>query len=794
MRRWAIGVFAGVLAVLLSTGLFRLRLDVDVFNLLPTDSRMVEGLKLYERSFGSSRELVLSLRSAEAEQTGRAASSLADALEASGLASQVMWRSPFREDPSQLAEFLAFTWFNQTPEVYGKVSNRFRDDRLQQTLDRTLERLATSFRPTEVARLAHDPFALTDLSDHITSPLAEGMQDPFASPDGTFRILFVPLPEDRTGFWSIRNWVRQVRAAVEEWQGSTDREDSLTLRLTGTPAFVADSGSGLLRDVEFAALGTLLLVAGLFWLVHRHWLPLAWLVALLLLVLAVSVSMGGVLLGPLNAASLGFAAILLGLAADYGLILYQEFAVHPTRPLHEQRSAVAPSILWAAVTTSGAFFMITRSSLPGLTQLGTLVGIGILVAGAIMLLAFLPPLIGRVRPGTSRAPAGSGRLSALSLDPRFAGWVTLIAGIGAAGLLAQRLPSVDYSTRDLGPKENEAMEALLEIQREIGGYDDALWLIVDGASEKEVAGRLAAVRSELSASVQEGILSGYRLPDALWPRPEAQQQNRNTARWLSSRLPAAREAALAAGFTEDSLQLTERAFAAWERFANTEGVVWPENQASQWVFRQFSGTDDGRLLALGQLEASESVNQAGLLEFTGRISASTGARMFSWSLLSESLLGVMERDVRRVLLPMAAVLLILLGLAFRGLGEVVLSFATLGFSLLCLLGIMVLFNWSWNLMNVMALPLLFGAGVDYSIHIQFAMKRYQGDLSQVRQTVGRAILLCGLSTASGFGTLGFATNAGLASLGRVCAAGIVITSLISVFLLPAWWRTVKRKA
>jgi predicted RND superfamily exporter protein len=105
---------------------------------------------------------------------------------------------------------------------------------------------------------------------------------------------------------------------------------------------------------------------------------------------------------------------------------------------------------------------------------------------------------------------------------------------------------------------------------------------------------------------------------------------------------------------------------------------------------------------------------------------------------------------------------------------------------------MVLLDWPWNLMNVMALPLLFGAGVDYSIHIQFALRRYGGNLSRVRQTVGRAILLCGISTASGFGTLGFASNAGLAGLGRVCAAGILITSLVSVFLLPAWWRTLPR--
>ena len=67
--------------------------------------------------------------------------------------------------------------------------------------------------------------------------------------------------------------------------------------------------------------------------------------------------LGSIWLGRLNAVSLGFAAILLGLAADYGLLLYQEFISHPSRSLKQHRAAVAPSILWAAATTALAFFI-----------------------------------------------------------------------------------------------------------------------------------------------------------------------------------------------------------------------------------------------------------------------------------------------------------------------------------------------------------------------------------------------------------------------------------------------------
>jgi predicted RND superfamily exporter protein len=107
---------------------------------------------------------------------------------------------------------------------------------------------------------------------------------------------------------------------------------------------------------------------------------------------------------------------------------------------------------------------------------------------------------------------------------------------------------------------------------------------------------------------------------------------------------------------------------------------------------------------------------------------------------------------------------------------------------------MSIFAWSWNLMNVMALALLLGAGVDYSIHVQLALRRYHGDLQRVREGVGRAILLCGTSTAAAFGSLGLASNPGLADFGKLSAVGIVIVTLVSVFMLPTWWQTTQTRS
>lgn len=193
-------------------------------------------------------------------------------------------------------------------------------------------------------------------------------------------------------------------------------------------------------------------------------------------------------------------------------------------------------------------------------------------------------------------------------------------------------------------------------------------------------------------------------------------------------------------------------------------------------------------MALGRVDQAADVEVGELRGLIAELDAD-GSKLLGWPLISDALLGIMKRDIRRVLLPMAVVMLVLLGLAFRRVNEVALSLVTLVFTLLVLSAVMVVLGWSWNLMNVMALPLLFGAAVDYGIHIQLALRRYDGDMRRVRETVGRAILLCGASTAAGFGTLGLASNVGLASLGRICAAGIVIAALASVFLLPVWWHT-----
>ncbi|HTD65847.1 MAG TPA: MMPL family transporter, partial [Candidatus Limnocylindria bacterium] len=226
------------------------------------------------------------------------------------------------------------------------------------------------------------------------------------------------------------------------------------------------------------------------------------------------------------------------------------------------------------------------------------------------------------------------------------------------------------------------------------------------------------------------------------------------------------------------------------------GVFWPTNESSRWVLDKLTARKSNQMFALGLIYPNTN---APLAEITPRLLALAeelslnSIYLSGWEILGHSVFARVKSQFWQVLVPMLAIIVVSLWLAFRSWREMLLSLTTLGVSGLALWACMGIAGWSWNLLNLMALPLLLGIGVDFSIHIQLALKRYHGDLRVVRGSIGRALLLAGSTTVAGFASLAFSNNAGLASLGKVCGLGIVCAMLVSVYLLPLWWSKLRKK-
>jgi uncharacterized protein len=813
LKRW----WWVLLLVAVGLGFWRLRFDVDILNLLPPDEPTVQGLKLYQKHFTNARELVITLRAPEAEQAERLAGALAARLrEQTNLVASVSWQPPWMEDPAQMAELLGWLWFNQPPADFGALTNRLAPTQLKPVLTQTKELLTTSMSPMDVARRAFDPFNLLDmpaLAKMGGFSMQQGQPQVFsgfASAQGNFRMVFVQSAIDLASYRSCAAWLKSIHAVVADLQAGPAKEEwqGIVVRYTGRPVFVEEIASSMQHDMSGSVVGTAAIIALLFWLTHRRWLPMLWLLTLLALILVATLALGGLVLGTISIVSMGFAAVLLGLAVDYAVVHYQEALAHPQLSVPEIRRAIAPSILWAAITTMSAFLVLNLGGLPGLAQLGTLVAIGIGLAALVMVMIYLPPLFpGRRTPPRHRIPPAwwsyfipPQQALAADLAPREKTrrrsamvWTGLVL-FTACVTLCFRWPGLDKTGDALRPQRGAAETALTEITSEMGLPPEPLWLIVAGQQESDVYRRLTIAEGLLNTAVSNRVIGACLLPSALWPRAEYQATNRAAAAVLGGQGPMLREAALREGFNTNALVLTEELVRTWARAGASTGVIWPTNQASQWLMKRFVARAPDEWLVMGLIyPATNRVEAASLASLSARL-AEHQAFLSGWELLGSTTLKRVRGKMWQLVAPMVVLVLASLWFAFRRATEILLGVAVLLLSGLCLLATMAAAGWSWNLLNLMALPLMLGTGVDYSIFIQLALRRHGGDLGMVRRSIGRALLLCGGTAMAGFGSLAWSSNPGMASLGKVCAVGIGANMLIAVFLLPAWWVRVNLKA
>ena len=784
-----------LLLIPIGLGLMRLRLDVEVMNLLPDEFPVVRGLKLYQTNFANARELIITVKADEPEQAENAARTIALALRAAtNLTAEVTWQPLWLENPGQSAELVAYLWLNQPPEIFGALTNRLASTNLAHALREAQEALTTSLSPQDLARRGYDPFNLTQLPESVSggNSFGEGGEF-FSSADGMFRVVFAEAKPDISDYRQCTKWLNQVKAVATNALHAAALEGKVNVRYTGRPAFVSEISSGMQQDMAGPSGVTLLVIGVLFYFTHRRLKPLLWLTVLLLLILAGTMALGGLFYGTINIISLGFASILLGLAEDFGIVLYQESRSHPELSRREIQKMAAPGIFWSAVTTCGAFLVLNLGGLPGLGQLGTLVAIGIALAAVVMLYGYLPPLMRQrdAGPVSAEPHAPSPNVAPV----RWPWFSTIALLIVCAAVLVVRRPGFDNSPDALRPKNSPAYAAVEEIKQRLQRTQEPLWILMAGRDEAEINVRLLEAEAALSRSVSNGLITSFLLPTSLWPHPENEKANRAAVTAILQQRDAIREAVPRAGFTSNSLALTENIFATWQAAGETRGVFWPTNENSRWILDKLTARQGGQMYALGLIYRNTN---APLAELTPRL-LEVAAELFpkgiylsGWEVLGYSVFARVKSQFWKVIVPMVLLISISLWLAFRNVREMLLSLATLVVSGLGLWAFMAAAGWSWNLLNLMALPLLLGMGVDFSIHIQLALRRYHGDLAVVRGSIGRALLLAGSTTVAGFASLAFSNNAGMASLGKVCGLGILCAMLVSVYLLPLWWRALKK--
>jgi hopanoid biosynthesis associated RND transporter like protein HpnN len=152
----------------------------------------------------------------------------------------------------------------------------------------------------------------------------------------------------------------------------------------------------------------------------------------------------------------------------------------------------------------------------------------------------------------------------------------------------------------------------------------------------------------------------------------------------------------------------------------------------------------------------------------------------------ESMNEVIKAFQQAFAIAFAATALLLL-LILRNLKDTLLVLLPLLLASLFTAAFTVLLNVPFNFANIIALPLLFGLGVDSGIHMAHRLHYLQsGEENLLGTSEAQGVFYGALTTVFSFSSLAFTSHQGTASMGILLAVGLLLTLICALIVLPAF--------
>jgi len=673
----------------------------------------------------------------------------------------------------------------------------------------------------------------------------EGADNPgagyFLSED--HRLLFVLAePEtERGSFTGDQRAIEGIRAVI----ASLKRDfPDVAVGVTGKPALQNDEMVAAFRDsgratlIAFALTLGLLLVAFL-----RVGKPVLMLVVLTMS-LCWSIGIATLVIGHLSLFSVMFISIVIGIGIDYGiyfLFRYEEelFLGRNLREAIEITAARSgPGMLLGAVTAAGTFYVLWLTDFRGLRELGFIAGTALLLAWLAMMTVFPAALVLVDRRHASR-PAGTiPRAIALErihvpLVERLVAYPKTVAimaialtGISAWGL---RYIQFDYNLLNLQAAGTESVawekrilatagrsgfaalasaDSLDELRRKHAAFralpsvsevDSVLLLIPEDQPAKlkiigDFAPLVASVRVGRPTSVDLGRLVAsletlkrrFDIVTNEAPEGETKTKLRLITEDISRLIlrigqadPQASEPALT--------HLQNQVYRDFVRsFQRLQGNLAPRPIGLADVPAELRAkfvSDRGRLLL--QIHPAVDIwDRDGARRFVSEL-RSADPDVTGTPIITFEALRLMERAYQQGTVYAILLVSLVTALTLRRVRETMLALLPLGLGLMWAFGLMYFFDLQFNMGNVFGLPLILGAAAEYGLNIviRFMEGRDHGGPLIARSTM-MAVLVSGLTTIVGFGSLMVADHRGIFGLGLLLTLGTVTSLVASLVVLP----------
>jgi uncharacterized protein len=789
---FGIAIAAAITGVLL---VLRVSFDANILRLLPQRSASVRDFQVFLRNFGSLDHLYVVFNAAgpigeHGDLVDRYIEGLRHAPEIESVDAQLF-------EPGKDWSYLSDRELNLLgADGAAAALARFRSPLLDGELAHARELLSMP-SPQIKTLVQQDPLGLlTMLRDRMGREKGfvsfDPTQEGYVSPDGRSRLVVVKPkgpPFDTDFCKALFARLSAVEATARREAAIEDPDaGAVEIQAAGAYRVSLEAEQLIRREGILNSIGSLLLLLLFVFAVFRT--PWVMLYGCLPLALAAVLTLGinGLIQGSLSPATSGSAGMLFGLGIDGVVLLY-------VRYLEERRqgamvdeavrrmSGTASSVVLAQVTTVATFLALLFVDFPTLQDLGSLVGLGMLLCCGLTLL-LLPALLPRrtdARLGRALTAAWLGRFVTRAAAPIV--WASAIATIALAA--ASTRLHVDTSIDKLQAQTRGA-----QLEKEVADRfslpRDVLLVLNEHADIEpllEADTRLQRALAAEAPSVAAGGI-GFLLPPA---REQARVAEVIRASGITSG-DARRDiqaAAARTGFRPDTfapfLERVPRLLDPGERITY-DGLMAHglESIVSRFVVRR-----DGRYQAVTYLYPQQAVD----IDALHRIVRDVDPQ------LRLTGLPVINHELRRQFLPQflrgiaigTAAVALLIYTVFRTIRHTLLALLPTAVGFAWSAGVLALLRVELDLFSLFAVVIFVGIAVDYGIYVLY---RYvcepSSGMDDVLTKTGAAIIIAYATALIGFGTLINSSYGPLHVFGIVSVVTLTCCLTASLVSLPAF--------
>ncbi len=639
--------------------------------------------------------------------------------------------------------------------------------------------------------------------------------------------------------------VQRLRELVAE----TQREvPGLNVGVTGEPVLEQDEMRQSQKDTKLAGAIALVLCALIFVYGYQETGRPIKATLCLGVGLAYTLGFATLVIGHLNILTITFVPILIGLAIDFGVHLvtrYEEelrLGAGEPQALAKAMRFTGRGIITGAFTTAGAFLAMCLTDFKGIQEMGIICGCGLLIC-LVPMMTLLPVLLLRGRQNVldrelAKKPPARARIESIWLARP---WAVVVLTVALCACALTQMPKVHFEYNLLNMQTKDLPAVIFERKLIASAEKSVLFAAVLADSEEEALAieekitalpAVAKVESlgrfltedptgklELVAAIKQEIAGlEFSAPDpappnipelsrTLWSMQgylgmateDAKEQDPQLARQLISLRAAIGELRRVMLSTEqaeasEKLGAYQRAllmdlrqtFEALRQQDHSSGLTVADLPAT--LRNRFVGVTGKHLLQVypkkdiwqrdNQREFIQQLRTALDPHNTNKpIITGTPVQLYEYT-------GLLKRSYEQAALYALGAIAFLVFVHFRSVLAVVLALLPVGVGSIWLGGLMGLFDIPFNPANIMTLPLVIGIGVTNGIHIlnRVAEEKEPRILSK---STGKAVLVSGLTTIAGFGSLIVAKHQGIQSLGCVMTVGVAACMLAGLTFLPA---------